>query len=117
MIDRKDWENLQGRNNKRISPTVYKIAQSAPKMEILTNSNEWDEFLSYVQPHIEQAKAGMEDLIKRLLVPELWNTEEMTRIKGAILVLEDRISTLTTMVEIPRKIIEQGKKADKVLET
>ena len=116
-FDRNRWEELRkerAKDREKIPASVYEMAYAAPKMEVLTRSSEWNEFLAYVQARIEQAKNAIETAKADLLHPALWNHEEIVRRKAMILALQHEMTALEHMVEIPKKIVEQGKQADEV---
>lgn len=113
-FDRKEWAAREKPVRKSQAP-LHQIIQAAPKMQALTGSPQWDTFLSYFQAQIEIANKSIDTLTMQLLSPSLWDPTEMVRIKAAIISLQDRVATLTTVLELPKKIIESGKTAEELL--
>lgn len=114
-FDRKRWQEQLDKRIKEKPQTWRQISQSAPKMEVLTASAEWNEFLSFIQVYLDQAEQGINSLNSQLLSPDNWKTEEIVRVKSAILVLQDRLSILKTIIELPKRILDSGEKVDKFL--
>jgi hypothetical protein len=113
VIDRQEWKDRT--KKERPVASVHALLQAVPKMETLTNSEEWDKFLSYIKAEVEQSEKQEKTFIEQLLNPSVWDSAELVRIKAAILTVRSRINSLTAASEVPKNIIERGKAADNLL--
>ena len=114
MLDRSEWLDRKPKH-KVDGAAVRQLIQAVPKMENLTNSEEWDKFLSYIKVEIDAAEQAASALIEEMLLPSQWDATELVRIKAAVLVLRDRASILNAASAMPKKIIEAGKRAEEAL--
>ena len=83
--------------------------RAAPQMELLTGSEEWDKYLSYIQPLLENAKIQKENITQQLLNPSLFDAEKIFQLKSEHLRMTERIEVIETLMTFPKQIIEYGK--------
>lgn len=114
MIDREQWALSLKQRTPRVQG-LHQIARAAPPMEVLTQSEEWNTYVSYLQAQLEKAENEILLFTEKLLSPGLWDHTEMVRIKAAILTLQERATTLKASIEIPKHIIDSGKRVDELL--
>jgi hypothetical protein len=103
-----DYEKLISKQKK---PEVVNLeaVRAAPQMEVLTNSEEWNKYLSYVQPILESAKEQKTSITQQLLNPTLFDAEKMAQLKSEIIRMTERIEVIETLMTFPKQIIEYGK--------
>jgi len=118
MYDRADWEALKKAKQKgKPEPiqTVTQILRAAPPMEILTNSEEWDKFLSYLQPLVERSEQESAYLKDKLTDPTIIKHEELVFLKLAYTRQTERTEVLKLVMSLPKEIIKLGELSKKTL--
>lgn len=114
MFSREEYEKTTKKEPKVVSP---EIIRTAPQMEYLTNSEEWNKYLSYVQTLLEQARSNQENITSQLLNPSLFETEKMFQLKSEHVRMTERIEVIEALMSFPKQIIELGKVASDPIET
>lgn len=107
MYSKLDYEKLK----KKKKPEVVNLeaVRAAPQMEVLTNSDEWNKYLSYVKPLLEQAKTHAKEIEEKLLNPSLFEAEKLFQLKSEHIRMTERANVLEVLMSFPKQIIEFGK--------
>jgi len=108
VFSKSDYEKLVKKKPKAEVVSMETL-RAAPQMELLTNSEEWDKYLSYIQPLLEKAKLDKENITQKLLSPLLFDAEKMAQLKSEIIRMTERIEVLEVIMTFPKQIIEYGK--------
>lgn len=106
MFSREEYEKTKKKEPKAVSP---EIVRTAPQMEYLTNSEEWNKYLSYIQTLLDQARSSLENITSQLLNPSLFEAEKMFQLKSEHARMAERIEVIETLMSFPKQIIELGK--------
>ncbi len=114
MIDHKDFEEIKKQkeeeSEQRRLVVFHGMAREAVKAEFVTNDENWDLYLSYIQGLIKNAEDMLPGYEKKLL-GDVFEHSEMLLLKSEITRLQERLHVLNFVIELPKKIIENGKKA------
>ena len=87
---------------------LRQIQASAPSMKVLTNSIEWDKYISYLQTELEQVTQLHEKAVEKISSEHVWETEQLFKLKSSILVAKAIIDTLNFCMNLPKAIIEDS---------
>lgn len=94
---------------------LEEIQRAAPQMELLTGTEEWDKYLTYLQSLLESIELNIEHSKAVMLNPHSWNTEDLIREKMNLLKFEDRKDLLEFVMGLPKELIETGEIAKQAL--
>jgi hypothetical protein len=112
VFSKKDFDDLNKTKKTNLKHhdrvTLEEITRAAPQMEVLTGSEEWDKYLTYLQALLETIKYNIEQAQHTMLDPFSWNTETLTKCKMDLLKLEDRKDLLEFVMKLPKELIETG---------
>ena len=110
-----DWQKTVEEKKKQsisqIKPTLYQIAQAAPKMELLTGDENWDAYLRHVQSLIEQTDKVLNASKEKYFSDLALGDEERRKVFITILLLQERMNAMNLLIQIPKQIMESGKQA------
>lgn len=106
-FDRSDFEKTKKKKpiNK---PLLEEIVRAAPKMELLTNSEPWDQYLTYLQAALDLTNDQLEYNNKLMLDPNSWDNESLMRTKMNLLRLREKKEVLEFVMTMPKELIETG---------
>lgn len=114
--DRSEIKQLQQRlkNNNAFADMrqlLTKMEQAAVPQEALTNDNNWNIYLQMLQSWVEATEAQIEIFERQLRSPELVNPDQTAMIKNYLLMCDERLAVLQSVMALPGQIIESGKEA------
>ena len=98
-------------DNENRRDSLVLIEQAAVEKEKLTSSPHQNIFLQEIQEWIECSKKNLEGLKEKHEDPELTDPNEIIRIKNAILMNKQDIDSLNRVIDLPKKIIDDGNRA------
>jgi len=107
--NKSDYEALLHKREPVKSTASMEAVRAAPQMQLLTNSEEWNKYLTYLEPIALQAEAGAKDIANQLLSPSLFDTEKIFSLKSEYIRLVERAEVIRTLMTFPKDIIEYGK--------
>lgn len=108
QYSRFDYEKLV-KKQKKAEVVNLEVKRAAPQMEVLTNSEEWNKYLSFIQPLLEQAKEHLNEISQNLLNPSLFEAEKIFQLKSEHIKMTERVHVLEVLMSFPKQIIEYGK--------
>lgn len=105
-----DYDSLTKKKPKnKDNITSLEAIRAAPQMEVLTNSEEWNKYLTYLEPLAQQAEARANDIADQLLSPTLFEAEKIFRLKSEHIRMIERSEVIRILMTFPKDIIEYGK--------
>lgn len=118
-FDRQDYKASQAdkthERNAQMLPMARILAGAAPIMDRMTNSEDWNRYLSYLQGFMERLTKQREIALSKLADPALWNTESLLKLKSDILVANTGIEWLNLAISLPKAIMEGAEKANSLI--
>lgn len=106
-FDRSDFE--ERKKKKPINkPLLEEIVRAAPKMELLTGSDSWDQYLTYLQAALDLTNEQLEYNNILMLDPNSWDNESLMRTKMNLLRLREKKEVLEFVMTMPKELIETG---------
>lgn len=118
-FERKDLETVmkkkaaEAKAGKTAGLEILKRAALAADM--MTGDPAWDEFLSYVQHHLETATRERNNAMAQLMSPQLHDPNTLANVRMLIIRLGERIAVMTEIIALPKKIKEMGEGAARTL--
>lgn len=111
QYSKEDFENLRKKQTKKPEENVahLEMVRAAPQMQVLTNSLEWDKYLSYLEPVAVQAEQTAKDIQNQLVSPTLFDAEKIFYLKSEFIRMTERAEVIRTLISIPKEIIAFGK--------
>ncbi len=117
--DRDDFQRLSEKKQHdavvREIGTLRQIQTAAPDMQVLTNSDEWNRYLSYLQEQLARIKAAREAAAVRQLSPMLWDAAQLTKVKSELLVSDAIIETFYFCMRLPKAILDDNEQVSKII--
>ncbi len=118
-MDRSDHQERIERNRSqevvRQSSELRQVAQAVPAMESLTGQPHWDTFLSLLAGMIEERERHYDGLRESFLDPEMMEHTQLMQLKVESLQVRQTIHTLREVSELPKVLMEEGRRAQKLL--
>ena len=115
MFDREDFEKVAKKGIERHKPLLHQLIAAAPSMETLTQSDEWNRYLTYLQTQILQAQKLQQTCITVLSDPNVTNHEDILKAKIAHASALSAEKAFTDAINIPKQIVDSGKSAEELL--
>ena len=119
MFDREDFDRqIKEQTTKKAEtrkPLLHQLIAVAPMMEALTQSDDWNRYLSYLQARIEISRKAKDAADQILHDPQVTGHEDLLRAKIAYSMALAHEKAFTEALEIPKQIIESGKSAEELL--
>ncbi len=117
---RREWqESVDSRKGDR-SADVERNARIAAQAEVpaarVAESQEWAYFQSLLQAQIDKARAEAQSIGPALLSPDTTSHDGLLVLKIQGCILQERIATLESVLDLPKQIIEGAKIASDWLE-
>lgn len=111
MIDYQDWAESQPAKGPRKgnSSAIAALTQAQPAMETLTQSPQWDLFLSYIASAIETWEADVARLAGVMTKP--LGIDDMLRVRHTMVRLSERVATARYISQLPKDLIDAGDEA------
>lgn len=110
MHSKSDYENMVASKKPKDENIVsLEIKRAAPQMEVLTNSEEWNKYLSYLEPLAEAAEQKVKDLTVQILNPTLFDSDKFVLLKSEHIRMTERVEVIRELMTFPKQIIELGK--------
>lgn len=91
------------------------LKQAAVNAEHVTGDPAWDQMLSFQQEAFNQTMNLRGAYVEKLLDPMLVNSEEIQKLKLAIVRCVARAETLDSIMKLPKEIKEKGVSAGNLL--
>ena len=108
-------ERAQERNA-ALMPALRQLQAVAPVMQtLLTGSDAWDRYLTYLQGYIEQAGAAKVRAQAKMSDPMVWDAHDLTKLKSDILIADAMIDAWKAAIELPRSLINGATEASKTI--
>lgn len=107
-FDRNDFEKSLKKTPAVNRPLLEEIVRSAPKMEVLTGSEEWDNYLTYLQTALDMTIGQLEYTNNLMLDPNSWDNESLMKTKMNLLRLREKKEVLEFVMQMPKELIETG---------
>lgn len=119
-FDRKDFkESVTARADKRereMMPLIRVLQGAAPVMnELMTGSDVWNRYLAILTGFAERLKAGKTHAQARLAAQDVWESQQLMKLKSDILVADGMLDMLQTAMELPKALIEGGSVAQEIV--
>lgn len=108
-------ERAQERNAS-LMPVLRQLQAVAPVMQsLLTGSDAWDRYLTYLQGYIEQASAAKIRAQSKMSDPMVWDAHDLTKLKSDILIADAMIDAWRAAIELPKSLINGATEAGKTI--
>lgn len=118
-FEREDLKDLPENQRGAQSPDTSRlraIQQQAIRAEHLTGDPAWDQYLSYVQAQIDQAKKNRDGFMARLSSPNLVNADQVSLARVSIIRLDQMVAALEWAIALPSQIKKLGEVAKEQLD-
>lgn len=118
--DRKEFlakvtERAQERNAGML-PVLRQLQAVAPVMQkLLTGSDTWDRYLTYLQGFIEQAQAAKTRAQALIGGPEASDPQVLARLRVDIIVADAMTEAWQLAIELPKGLIDGATEASKII--
>lgn len=96
-------------------PQAQGIVREAARMSVLTNDENWDFWLSYLEAHLQATKRNAEHFNAKLRDPFVVNPDEIAKIRAALNMADTRATVLQEIMDFPKLLLQEGEKAKKLL--
>jgi len=107
-FDRNDFDKREKKETVKDRPLLEEIVRAAPKMELLTGSEEWDSFLTYLQAALDMTLDQLEYNNTLMLDPNSWDNESLMKTKMNLLRLREKKEVLEFVMTMPKELIQTG---------
>ena len=119
-FDRKEFlDTLAEKANQRkanSAPAMRVLAAASVVMEkLITKSEEWNRFLSYIQGQIEKTRAQKESAHQKLADPSIWEPYQLNKLKSDLIAADAMITALEWVMQLPKALIDGGADAQEFL--
>jgi len=105
----REARDKQAKGNRR---ELEQTAQAAVPIHALVGTKDWDYFLSLIQAKIDSLTAGLKGLQEAGANDPSYDHGTLAAHKAMTMQLSVQKETLEQIVALPKKIIEQGEKAN-----
>lgn len=92
------------------------LVQDSVRMDALTNDENWDYFLRYLESAIKMTERMRDEEMQKLRDPELVNDDAVRACRAALSVMDARIAVLKEVITMPKLLKEHGALARAQLE-
>ena len=114
--DRPEPKPKQEDRARQMIPLLRVIEAAAPVMQsVMTTSDHWNRYLTFLQGFVEKTKARKLAAELRLADPAVWDPESLMKLKGDILAAGAMIEAWEVAIQLPRAIIDGGAEAEKMI--
>jgi len=100
----------------QMSSMLNKMEQAAINAENLTQDNNWNIYLQMLQAWVEHTKNEVKIFTDQLSSPEIVNPDLIFRLKNYIIMCQERIAVLESVIALPVQIMDAGEQAKLELE-
>ncbi len=118
LTKKEQWEErILQRKSEKIKQNTFEIQgmmQTAQDMELLTNDPLWDKYVSFLASVLDTAKTAAQRAQQDLADPTRVNADEIMAVKMVLVRLNERISVLETVIQIPGMLVKEGAVAKEV---
>ena len=110
-----EYRNRDSKRPKPVAKTddLQAIAREAAKIEILTQDENWNLFLSYLEASLKASKCHAQGMAEQLRDPMIVNPDQIAKIRAALSMADVRSAVIEEIIEFPKFLLEQGEKAKK----
>lgn len=115
LEQQKDLHNESGyqTNNDRWYKDISgMLKQASVKSERLTNSEEWDYYLSLLSEWVYKTNAHAEQLRSALESPDFVNIEKRRQAENYLMISNDRVNVLEAVMDIPKQIMDGDRQVE-----
>lgn len=119
-FDKDDFlANVSNRIQERnfaLMPALRQLQAAAPVMhKLLTGSDAWDRYLTYLQGYIEQAEQAKIRAQAKMSDPRIWDGENLMKLKSDILIADAMAEAWAAAMELPKALIAGAEEASKTI--
>lgn len=108
-FDRDEFEKAKADSApKQDRRNLQMIQQAAVHADHMTADPAWDQYLSYLQDAIEKNTAQRDAYIGQLMNPLVVNPDEISKMRIAVIRLNERIDILIFVIAMPNQIKRLG---------
>ena len=109
-FDRSDYKATQAdkkhERQAEMLPMARIIAGAAPAIGSLTQHDDWNRYLGYLQGFLERLTKQRDIAIAKQNDPSVWEHKDLLKLKADVLVAEAGIEWLGLAISLPNAIIE-----------
>lgn len=118
--ERSDFEELAARKREERSatqlPMLRALAAVKPKMQALTNDENWDRYLAYLSGLIEDLETARATAQAALANPSLVNQDQIMVAKMALHINDAQIAAFEIARDLPKALMQSAEAAREVLD-
>ena len=115
MFDREDFNKVAKKRIESRKPLLHQLIASAPAMELMTRSYEWNRYLSYLQARIEQTVKIQQSALTILTDSNVTESEVLMKAKILYASSKAREEAFQEAISLPQQVMESGKSAEELL--
>ena len=110
-VDRKQVDRTR-----TLMPLIRVLENAAPVMnELMTADGNWNRYLAILQGFVEGIKIAKAAAEQRLADSNLWEHHHLVKLKSDVLQSAAMLDILTTVMELPKAILEGGEAAHDIV--
>lgn len=111
-----DTVKAKAQTRQRGVESAYRVVQAAGQvMAHLTQSDDWNRFLGYLQGQVNRTREAKEAAQRKLADPAIWDAKDLTKLKSDILIADGMIAAYELAMKLPAALIEGGAEATEFL--
>ena len=120
MSRRSDWDSRVEESKHEFEANRLRMLSTLAMAEVpagkLANGDEWRLYQQAIQNLIDVSKAELEEIKQGLIDPGLVSADDITAKKNRGAIVQERISVLSGVLELPKKIQEDAHAAKEWVE-
>jgi hypothetical protein len=117
--DLTEWQStLRSKLEERqrtVLPHAHTLRAAAVSMNLLTNDEHWDRYLSLLQGMRETVVARKADAERKQSDPAIWAPEALYKLKADVLQAEAMLAAIDTIMALPKALRDGGEKAQEMI--
>lgn len=108
-------KDRQHERARELMPLVRLVAGAAPAMAALTQDENWNRYLGYLQGIIETWTKARDAAREKLASPAVWSHEALLKLKCDVLTADATIEAFQLAMDLPKAIMGGKEEADRLV--
>lgn len=108
-------KDRQHERARELMPLVRLVAGAAPAMSGLTQDDNWNRYLGYLQGIIATWTKARDGAREKLASPAVWSHEALLKLKCDVLTADATIEAFQLAMDLPKAIIGGKEEADRLV--
>lgn len=125
MYEREQYQQLQEKMDKggalkrevTMIPLIRMLQAAAVIMkELMTSSPQWNRYLEILEGAKQNMQVRLKQIQAQQLSPDIWDPNDLMRLKGDASVLEAQIKLIDNIMKLPHYLIDAGAEGQVVID-